>query len=148
MRHLLSITKALADPSRLRILWALRDGELCVCQIMELLALAPSTVSRHLSVLATGGLVESRKEGRWAYYRLPGRSASSEVRGALRWVESVREQEPAAQEDAARLEEILKLSPEELCDRQANGLRCCSSARGTRVEVKWRKGGPGRSCPA
>jgi ArsR family transcriptional regulator, arsenate/arsenite/antimonite-responsive transcriptional repressor len=71
LKQYLAITKALSDSNRVRLLCALRDGELCVCQLIVLLVLAPSTVSKHLSILAHAGLIESRKEGRWVYYRLP-----------------------------------------------------------------------------
>jgi DNA-binding transcriptional ArsR family regulator len=60
-------TKALADETRVRTLLSLRQGELCVCQITELFGLAPSTVSKHLSILFQAGLVDSRKDGRWMY---------------------------------------------------------------------------------
>jgi len=70
MRDRLDVLKALADETRLRALCALRGGELCVCQLIALLELAPSTVSKHLSILRAARLVESRKEGRWIYYRL------------------------------------------------------------------------------
>ena len=71
MKNIVRITKALADRQRLRILMWLQKGELCVCQIVELLKLSPSTVSKHLSILRSAGLVESRKDGRWVYYHLP-----------------------------------------------------------------------------
>ncbi len=71
MERYLTITKALSDASRVRLLGALREGELCVCQLIALLGLAPSTVSKHLSILQGAGLVASRKSGRWVYYRLP-----------------------------------------------------------------------------
>ena len=71
MKQYLVIIKALSDLSRVRMLCALRGGELCGCQLIELLGLAPSTVSKHLSILNQAELVESRKEGRWVYYRLP-----------------------------------------------------------------------------
>ena len=61
--------KALSDPNRVRALMALRNGELCVCQLVEFLHLAPSTVSKHMSILKQAGLVESRKDSRWVYYR-------------------------------------------------------------------------------
>ena len=61
MREVLAVTKALADESRVRALIALTSGPLCVCQIAELLQLAPSTVSKHLAILRLGGLVESEK---------------------------------------------------------------------------------------
>lgn len=66
----MDILKALADENRLRALYALQGGELCVCQLIALLNLAPSTVSKHLSILRTARLVQSRKDGRWMYYSL------------------------------------------------------------------------------
>ena len=83
MRDFMYITKALADESRVRMLMALRGGELCVCQITELFGFAPSTVSKHLSILFQAGLVESRKKDRWIYYQLPGKNAPAAVRAAL-----------------------------------------------------------------
>jgi ArsR family transcriptional regulator, arsenate/arsenite/antimonite-responsive transcriptional repressor len=118
MREFMNITKALADENRVRMLLALRGGELCVCQITELFGLAPSTVSKHLSILYQAGLAESRKEGRWIYYRLPGKGAPAAVRGAVEWVaESVDGAERVA-EDAKRLKKILAMDPVELCKRQ------------------------------
>jgi len=70
MREVVDVLKALADENRLRILYALRGGEFCVCQIIALLDLAPSTVSKHLTILRAAHLVDSRKEGRWMHYRL------------------------------------------------------------------------------
>jgi len=80
MREFMAITKALSDPGRVRILLALRRGELCVCQITELFGLAPSTMSKHLSVLHQGGLIASRKAERWVYYRLPDETAPGVVK--------------------------------------------------------------------
>jgi DNA-binding transcriptional ArsR family regulator len=70
MQDIMDVLKALADENRLRALCALREGQLCVCQLIALLDLAPSTVSKHLSILRAARLVDSRKEGRWMYYRL------------------------------------------------------------------------------
>ena len=70
LREIMEALKALADEKRVRILYALRNGELCVCQLIALLNLAPSTVSKHLTVLRAARLVDSRKDGRWMYYRL------------------------------------------------------------------------------
>src|ERR1039458_5521426 len=86
MRDFMAITKALSDPNRVRILLALRRGELCVCQITELFGFAPSTVSKHLSILHRAGLILSRKSERWVYYRLPDKSTPIAVRQALDWV--------------------------------------------------------------
>lgn len=61
---------ALGDATRLRLLLALRAGELCACQLIALVDLAPSTVSKHLALLRAAGFVEARKEGRWVHYQL------------------------------------------------------------------------------
>src|SRR5512143_1689776 len=71
MREVLAITNAMADASRVRAVPALTHGPLCVSQIVELLQLAPSTLSKHLFILLQAGLVESRKTGRWVYYSIP-----------------------------------------------------------------------------
>lgn len=85
MKNILDITKALADEGRLRILLMLGGTELCVCHITEALALAPSTVSRHLSVLERAGLIETRKKGRWVHCRLPA-APGPVVKSALDWL--------------------------------------------------------------
>lgn len=115
---LLSITKALADENRLRALCALSGRELCVCQIIELLGLAPSTVSKHLWILRQARLVEGRKEGRWMFYRLAGDDAPQVVQDAIAWVNRPLATSPKIKEDAKRLKQILKVAPEELCRRQ------------------------------
>lgn len=118
MREFMNITKALADQNRVRMLLALRGGELCVCQITELFGLAPSTISKHLSILYQAGLAESRKEGRWIYYRLPGEAAPRAVRRAIDWVAQSVNGDQRVAEDAARLKKILAMDPVELCKRQ------------------------------
>ena len=62
--------KALGDITRLRILGLLHTGELCVCDIMEILKLPQSTVSRHLAYLRNSGWVGGRRKGKWMYYQL------------------------------------------------------------------------------
>ncbi len=118
MREFMNITKALADENRVRTLLALRQGELCVCQITELFGLAPSTVSKHLSILFQAGLVESRKDGRWIYYKLPGKDAPVVLREALDWVEQALADDPRGRADGRKLKEILRQYPAELCKRQ------------------------------
>ncbi|RMF69202.1 MAG: ArsR family transcriptional regulator [Calditrichaeota bacterium] len=70
MRSLLKVFKALSDANRLRILKMLEIRPLCVCEITEVLQLAASTVSRHLSVLREAGLILDEKEGKWVNYSL------------------------------------------------------------------------------
>ncbi len=118
MQSVLPITKALADRQRLRMLLLLRDRELCVCQIIAVLGLAPSTISKHLSILGSAGLVEHRKDGRWAYYRLPDGSADATTRSALRWIDRSMRHDEAAAGDLRKLQNVLKRDPEALCRRQ------------------------------
>jgi DNA-binding transcriptional ArsR family regulator len=103
MRSFLSLTKALSDESRVRALLALRGGERCVCGLIELLDLAPSTVSKHMSILSQAGLIECRKEGRWHYYRLVGEEASPQIRETLDWVLSVLKNSKTVEQDRKRL---------------------------------------------
>jgi ArsR family transcriptional regulator len=118
MREFMAVTRALADPNRVRILLALRRGELCVCQITELFGLAFSTVSKHLSILHHAGLIQSRKSERWVYYRLPGPAAPIAVREALAWVKKSLAQTVEAAADAKRLNRVLKTDLAEICRRR------------------------------
>jgi DNA-binding transcriptional ArsR family regulator len=104
LADVVQVAKALADESRVRVLMALggaaaqgccgpsRDeegvGELCLCQIVDLLGLAPSTVSRHMNQLQTAGLVRRRKAGKWHYFHLAGADASPAAAGALAWIDA------------------------------------------------------------
>ncbi len=73
---LATVLKAVADPSRIRLLSMIaahEDGEACVCDLTEPLGLTQPTVSHHLRVLVDSGLLTRSKRGTWAYYRLvPG----------------------------------------------------------------------------
>ena len=118
MYEFMTVTKALADPNRVRMLLALRRGELCVCQLTELFGLAFSTVSKHLSILHHAGLIQSRKSERWVYYRLPGPSAPTAVREALAWVKKSLAQTNEAVADTKKLNRVLKTDLAEICRRR------------------------------
>jgi ArsR family transcriptional regulator, arsenate/arsenite/antimonite-responsive transcriptional repressor len=70
VRFVSRLFKALADETRLRIVVLLSHGELCVCHLEEALALPQPNISRHLAILRSAGVVESRREGSWIYYKL------------------------------------------------------------------------------
>jgi DNA-binding transcriptional ArsR family regulator len=108
MREFVYLAKALADGTRLRVLCALRDRELCVCEIVDLLGLAQSTVSKHMTILHQAGLVDARKEGRWMHYRLAGAPASAAVRKALDWVLTSLAAEDAVRADAKQVRRIVR----------------------------------------
>ena len=117
----MAITRALSDPNRVRILLALKRGELCVCQITELFGFAPSTVSKHLSILYHAGLIQSRKSERWVYYRLADKAAPVAVREALDWVHKSLAKAAEADDDAKKLKIILQTDLAVICRRQ----KCC-----------------------
>ncbi len=70
VRPLTRLFRALGDETRLRIVALLSHGELCVCHIESALALNQSTASRQLGILKASGVVDSRRDGTWVYYRL------------------------------------------------------------------------------
>ncbi len=117
VREILAITKALADESRLRALYALKTGELCLCQIVELLRLAPSTVSKHMAILRRARLIDGRKEGRWIFYRLMGAAVPGEIQEGIDWICGGLTKTKRIQEDSRRLKKILSINREELCKR-------------------------------
>jgi DNA-binding transcriptional ArsR family regulator len=119
MESLIAITRSLSDENRVRALLALGDQEVCVCQLIELLQLAPSTVSKHMSILKQAKLVVGRKRGRWMYYRLPGKTAPQIVRQGLSWVRQAATDDPRIRMDAERMKKILGTRKELICERQS-----------------------------
>ena len=120
----MAITKALSDPGRVRILLALRRRELCVCQITELFGFAPSTMSKHLSILHHADLIQSRKTERWVHYRLPDKPVPAAVREALDWVNKSLGKSREATADTQRLDKILRMNLKEICRRQCRRRGC------------------------
>jgi ArsR family transcriptional regulator len=130
---LAGLFKALADPTRLRILGLLLTGEVCVCDLHESLKIPQPKTSRHLAYLRRAGLVETRRDGLWIHYRMAQfsdpvlKTIGSAVTHALTHVHVV-------QRDASRLEKktgcCLPASAEA-------GLPCCAPA-GVRTETRLR----------
>jgi ArsR family transcriptional regulator len=78
-----NLFKGLADPTRLRIAMLLLDTELCVCDLMAVLQMPQSTVSRHLGRLKSSEVVVDRRDGKWVHYRLAETTLMSELRRFL-----------------------------------------------------------------
>lgn len=70
VRPLTRVLRALGDETRLRIVALLAHGELCVCHVETALGLSQPNASRQLGILKTAGIVDSRRDGTWVYYRL------------------------------------------------------------------------------
>ena len=104
-----TVAKAIADPSRVRILKLLENGELCVCQITAVLNVATSTISKQLTELKKGGLVQQRREGKWVYYRLAERQMNPYAPAVLQMIAGILNDDPTVAADRAAL------APSTLC---------------------------------
>ena len=124
MEKRLSIMKALSDRNRLRVIAALLvHAELCACQITEMLRVAGATVSRHMGILSQAGLIESRKDGRWTFFRVKA-SPGPDTQPVLTWLKEGFQKCPEVERDRRALEVILSLDKEVLCRKQ-RGEACC-----------------------
>jgi ArsR family transcriptional regulator, arsenate/arsenite/antimonite-responsive transcriptional repressor len=94
--------RALADPTRLRLLNLIADREICVCYFVEILRISQPKVSRHLAYLRRAGIVASRREGKWMHYRLvaPKDEAAASI---LRETLTHLKKKPEMRRDIARL---------------------------------------------
>lgn len=116
MNDVLSVTKALSDGNRLRAVMALREmTELCVCQLTEMLGLAPATVSRHMSILRHAGLVESRKNGRWVYFRMSETAKAEPIVTVMDWLSESLDRAAEIKADRKYLRKIAKCGAAEYC---------------------------------
>ena len=106
------ISRALGHPARVRVLAMLRLGELCVCQITEVLELAQSTVSSHLRELRRAGLITERKEGRWVFFSISG---APEVRPWIEAAVGMLTHDPQIEADGNLVDAIRQLPVEDLC---------------------------------
>lgn len=114
MKKPAKIFKALSDETRLRILALLGGGELCVCDLMTVLDLPQSTVSRHLATLRNAELVEDRRQGVWMYYRLAMDNGQLPV-GLLTALPAVLAQTPQGKDDQAALLTYLEKKESAVC---------------------------------
>lgn len=94
--------RALADPTRLRLLNLIADREICVCYFVEILQLSQPKISRHLAYLRKAGIASARREGKWMHYRLiipKDRVAASILQQTLKHLR----EKPEMKRDVSRL---------------------------------------------
>lgn len=103
LTHLETLFKALADPTRLRILGLLLTGEVCVCHIHESLGVPQAKASRHLAYLRKAGLVHTRRDGLWIHYRL-AEAEDRTVEAMRQAVAHALQHVPEVRRDLARLQ--------------------------------------------
>ncbi len=110
-----AVMKAAGDRTRARILKMLQTGDLCVCQIMAVLEMSSSTVSKHLSILKMTGLARDRREGRWVYYGLEPRDRNIYAGSVLQCLRDWLEEDPEILADRKKLKEICSAPLEVIC---------------------------------
>jgi len=98
---LIQIYECLCDPTRLRILNLLQDGELCVCHLQEILNEPQVKISKHLAYLRARGLVQSRKAANWMIYRLPAKP-TRELSANLACLQDCVSENPVFKKDATK----------------------------------------------
>ncbi len=118
MDNFVNITKALSDRNRIKIIMMLTESELCVCQLIEMLSLAPSTVSKHMSILRHAQLVHTRKEGIWHYYSLPGKEAPKPIPETIQWLKNALADNEEINRDIKKLKRICNITKEKLCQQR------------------------------
>jgi len=106
MRKLVKLFKALADPNRVRIIKMLEVRSLCVCEITNILDLANSTVSKHLSILRDAELIIDEKDGRWVNYYLNASQTERHVSELLPLLAQWLPNDTTIQTDAAKVKSI------------------------------------------
>lgn len=122
MNDLTLFGKAFSDPTRVRVLAALRRGEICVCELVDAMELGQSTLSNHLQVIRQAGLVTTRKDGKWIYYALePDQTALIEA--VFDHFESALDADRRLQRDAQRLQRRFELREDGCCTLSALQLK-------------------------
>lgn len=119
MRDFELALKAVGDPTRTRILKLLESGGLCVCQVQAVLGLAPSTVSKHLTILKNAGLVEDQRNGKWIEYALTDASHNPHAKNVLALLHGALDRDAAVTADRRRLREIRAIPLTKLCSLPA-----------------------------
>jgi len=123
MKKLNEIFKALSDKNRLKAIYFLmKHREVCSCQITEFMGVRAATTSKHMNILRTLGLVESRKDGRWIFYKLS--KGKKELSPLLNWVKINIENSIDASCLDKTMKSIMQRDKFELC-RQQRGIKCC-----------------------
>lgn len=116
--------KALADRNRMRILTGLLNhNDLCACQINEWLAVSGATASKHLGILIRADLIQSRKEGRWVFYKM--KKADPINKKLMLWIKETVSGDPDLQRDLKQLRKVTSCSPNKLRERQRKEAATC-----------------------
>lgn len=111
------VMKAVADPTRVRILKLLEGGEMCACQIVSIIELSQATISKHFFLLRNAGLVKERQEKRWVHYSLGGAVESPYARRMLSSLKGWLNEDAVIERDRKREALARELGPAYICER-------------------------------
>ncbi len=117
LRDYESVLKAAADPTRVRILKILESGEMCVCQVIAILSLGQSTVSKHLFLLRAAGLIKDRRDRKWVHYSLVRGGDSPYAARMLRNLRGWLNDDPVIAKDRERTAMARAIGPMAICER-------------------------------
>lgn len=110
------VMKAVSDPTRVRILKLLEGGELCVCQVIAVIALGQSTISKHLFLLRAAGLINDRKDRKWVHYSLDGKGDNPFAGEMLRHLRKWLNDDPVIARDRERVALAREIGPAAICE--------------------------------
>jgi len=107
MEDLVKVLKSLSDETRLRMLMLIEQEELCVCEVMQILDMRQSRVSRHLNILRDAGLAKARRQGTWMFYRSVANESSEHHAQVVDVLKKWTENNETVRRDLARLKECI-----------------------------------------
>jgi DNA-binding transcriptional ArsR family regulator len=134
LREYEMVMKSVADPTRVRILKLLETGEMCVCQVVAVLELSQSTISKHLFLLRMAGFVRERQEKKWVHYALAEPGGSPYARKMLATLKGWLNDDPTVGRDRKRGALAREIGPVEICGRgmtlpARRAAACCPAPR-------------------
>jgi ArsR family transcriptional regulator len=107
MEDVIKVLKALCDETRLRMLMLIEQEELCVCEVMQILGMRQSRVSRHLNILRDAGLAKARRQGTWMFYHSAANESSDHHAQVVDVLKKWMENDETVRRDLARLKECI-----------------------------------------
>ena len=134
LREYEMVMKSVADPTRVRILKLLEAGEMCVCQVVAVLELSQSTISKHLFLMKMAGLVRERQEKKWVHYSLGGSEGIPYARKMLAMLKGWLNDDPVIERDRKRDALAREIGPVGICERgmtlpARRAAACCPAPR-------------------
>ncbi len=134
LREYEMVMKSVSDPTRVRILKLLEAGEMCVCQIVAVIELNQSTVSKHLFLLKMAGLVRVRQEKKWVHYSIDGSAGTPYAKKILASLKGWLNGDPVIGRDRKREALAREIGPAVICERgmvlpARRAAACCPGPR-------------------